>query len=63
LRPGALLRGDTANPIWERPALLALLGATAILYLWNLAASGWANAYYPSPIARRRTPETATSAT
>jgi 4-amino-4-deoxy-L-arabinose transferase-like glycosyltransferase len=23
-----------------------LLGATAVLYLWNLAASGWANAYY-----------------
>lgn len=23
-----------------------LLGGTAVLYLWNLAASGWANAYY-----------------
>jgi 4-amino-4-deoxy-L-arabinose transferase-like glycosyltransferase len=45
-----LLRGDTANPIWERPGLLALLGATAILYLWNLAASGWANSYYSAAV-------------
>src|SRR5947208_1398118 len=34
------------NPAWVRPAFLGLLGATAVLYLWNLAASGWANAYY-----------------
>lgn len=27
-------------------ALGALLGATAVLYLWNLSASGWANAFY-----------------
>src|SRR2546430_4357338 len=33
------------NPAWVRPAFLALLGATAVLYLWNLAASGWAHAY------------------
>ncbi len=25
---------------------MALLGATAVLYLWNLGASGWANAFY-----------------
>lgn len=31
---------------WERPALIALLAATAALYLWGLGASGWANAYY-----------------
>ena len=31
---------------WERPALVALLAATAVLYLWGLGASGWANAYY-----------------
>jgi 4-amino-4-deoxy-L-arabinose transferase-like glycosyltransferase len=34
------------RPRWERPALLALLAATAGLYLWGLGASGWANAYY-----------------
>ena len=31
---------------WERPALIALLGATALLYLWALGDSEWANAYY-----------------
>ena len=30
----------------EVVAVALLLGATAVLYLWNLAASGWANAYY-----------------
>ncbi|HUO40531.1 MAG TPA: glycosyltransferase family 39 protein [Mycobacterium sp.] len=29
---------------WLAPA--ALLAGTAVLYLWNLAASGWANAFY-----------------
>src|SRR2546430_8427152 len=38
------------NPAWVRPAFLALLGATAVLYLWNLAASGWANAYYAAAV-------------
>jgi 4-amino-4-deoxy-L-arabinose transferase-like glycosyltransferase len=35
-----------ARARWERPALLALLAATAVLYIWGLGASGWANAYY-----------------
>lgn len=35
-----------ARPRWEIPALVALLVATAGLYLWNLAESGWANAFY-----------------
>ena len=30
----------------QRLALGALLAATAALYLWNLSASGWANAFY-----------------
>jgi 4-amino-4-deoxy-L-arabinose transferase-like glycosyltransferase len=29
-----------------RPALLALLVATGVLYLWDLGASGWANSFY-----------------
>lgn len=41
-----LLRGRPEDPAWVRPALLALLGATAVLYLWGLGASGWANAFY-----------------
>jgi len=39
-----------SHPAWERPAFLGLLGATAVLYLWNLAASGWANAYYSAAV-------------
>ncbi|HTL86076.1 MAG TPA: glycosyltransferase family 39 protein, partial [Acidimicrobiia bacterium] len=39
-------RGREQDPAWARPALFALLGATAVLYLWNLSASGWANSYY-----------------
>nr|WP_091320323.1 glycosyltransferase family 39 protein [Amycolatopsis tolypomycina] len=35
-----------ARPSWHRPALAALLLGTAVLYLWGLGASGWANAFY-----------------
>ncbi|BDT98068.1 glycosyltransferase family 39 protein [Nocardia sputorum] len=38
--------GPSTQPRWARPALLALLVATAVLYLWNLTVSGWANEYY-----------------
>ena len=31
---------------WERPALVALLVVTAVMYLWGLSASGWANSFY-----------------
>ncbi|MDT5108059.1 MAG: hypothetical protein QOI25_5572 [Mycobacterium sp.] len=34
------------DPRWARPALFALLAATAVLYLWGLGSSGWANSYY-----------------
>ncbi len=40
------LRGREADQPWVRPALLTLLTGTAILYLWGLGASGWANAFY-----------------
>ncbi|MEU0551043.1 glycosyltransferase family 39 protein [Micromonospora sp. NPDC005979] len=33
-------------PTWTRPALLALLLGTGLLYLWGLGASGWANSFY-----------------
>ncbi|HEV7976581.1 ArnT family glycosyltransferase [Amycolatopsis sp.] len=39
-------RPAAGNPRWVRPALLALLLGTAVLYLWGLGASGWANAFY-----------------
>ena len=35
-----------ARPRWVRPAVAALLFGTALLYLWGLGASGWANGYY-----------------
>jgi 4-amino-4-deoxy-L-arabinose transferase-like glycosyltransferase len=41
-----LVRGNPGDPPWARPALLALLGLTAVLYLWNLSASGWGNSFY-----------------
>jgi 4-amino-4-deoxy-L-arabinose transferase-like glycosyltransferase len=31
---------------WYRPALAGLLVATAVLYLWGLSSSGWANSFY-----------------
>ena len=39
-----------SRPCWERPALLALLAATAILYLWGLGSLGWANNYYAAAV-------------
>lgn len=35
---------------WERPALLVLLAVTAVLYLWGLSASGWANSFYSAAV-------------
>ena len=52
IRPGlALPDGGTetlahARIRFETVGLAVLLAGTAVLYLWNLAASGWANAYY-----------------
>jgi 4-amino-4-deoxy-L-arabinose transferase-like glycosyltransferase len=45
-RLARLLRGRTDDPAWARPSLLGLLAATAVLYLWALGASGWANDFY-----------------
>jgi 4-amino-4-deoxy-L-arabinose transferase-like glycosyltransferase len=45
-----LLRGTDADPRWARPALLALLGLTALLYLWGLGASGYANSFYAAAV-------------
>ncbi|WP_405179788.1 glycosyltransferase family 39 protein [Nocardia sp. NBC_01377] len=41
-----LLFGPVTQPRWARPGVFALLGATALLYLWNLTVSGWGNEYY-----------------
>jgi 4-amino-4-deoxy-L-arabinose transferase-like glycosyltransferase len=43
-------RGRPGDPAWVRPTLLALLLGTAVLYLWDLSASGWANAFYSAAV-------------
>ncbi|GAA4154294.1 glycosyltransferase family 39 protein [Leifsonia shinshuensis] len=45
-----LVRGREDAAVWERPALLGLLAVTALLYLWDLAASGWANSFYSAAV-------------
>ncbi|MBT8227243.1 MAG: glycosyltransferase family 39 protein [Dactylosporangium sp.] len=41
-----MLSGPPGQPGWARPGLLVLLATTAVLYLWELSASGYANSYY-----------------
>ena len=38
------------DPRWARPAFLGLLLVTAVLYLWDLSASGWANQFYSAAV-------------
>jgi 4-amino-4-deoxy-L-arabinose transferase-like glycosyltransferase len=45
-----VLRGPADEPRWARPALLVLLAGTALLYLWNLGASGYANDFYAAAV-------------
>ncbi|HEY5249100.1 MAG TPA: glycosyltransferase family 39 protein, partial [Dermatophilaceae bacterium] len=49
-RAARIFLGPPDNPRWARPALWALLLATAALYLWNLSASGYANDYYAAAV-------------
>jgi 4-amino-4-deoxy-L-arabinose transferase-like glycosyltransferase len=52
-RPGrlpGLLRGPAAGPRWARPALLALLALTALLYGAGLSRNGWANDFYSAAV-------------
>ncbi len=45
-----LRRGHPDDPRWVRPALLGLLLATGVLYVWGLSASGNANSYYAAAV-------------
>jgi len=38
------------QPRWVRPSAVGLLLATAVLYLWNLAATGYANSFYAAAV-------------
>jgi 4-amino-4-deoxy-L-arabinose transferase-like glycosyltransferase len=49
-RATRLLRGRATDPAWARPALLALLAATALLYLAGLSRNGWANDFYAAAV-------------
>jgi 4-amino-4-deoxy-L-arabinose transferase-like glycosyltransferase len=44
--PETPLADEDDRARWERPALAGLLLATAVLYLWGLGESGWANSFY-----------------
>ncbi len=48
--PARFVRGKESDAAWVRPALLGLLVATAVLYLWGLGASGWANSFYSAAV-------------
>ncbi|MEU2155395.1 glycosyltransferase family 39 protein [Streptomyces sp. NPDC019396] len=43
---GRVWRGRADDAPWVRPALLGLLLFTAVLYLYDLSASGYANSFY-----------------
>jgi 4-amino-4-deoxy-L-arabinose transferase-like glycosyltransferase len=46
----SLVRGRAEDPAWARVALVALLVATAVAYLWNVTASGDANSFYAAAV-------------
>jgi len=48
-RASSWLLGD-AEAAWARPAVLGLLAATALLYLWGLGRSGFANDFYAAAV-------------
>ncbi|MEU0332375.1 glycosyltransferase family 39 protein [Streptomyces sp. NPDC006193] len=48
--PRGLWRGKPEDPRWARPALLGLLAATCVLYLYGLSASGYANSFYSAAV-------------
>ncbi len=49
-RARRLGRGRPDDPAWVRPVLLGLLAGTALLYLWGLGSSGWANSFYSAAV-------------
>ena len=42
----AIVRGRTDEAAWVRPAFVGVLALAAVLYIWNLTISGYANTYY-----------------
>ncbi|GAA2337824.1 glycosyltransferase family 39 protein [Dactylosporangium salmoneum] len=48
--PDAQRAPGPTRPVWQRPALAALLLLTAVLYLWRLGDSGTANGFYAAAV-------------
>ncbi|WP_130865242.1 ArnT family glycosyltransferase [Acidipropionibacterium timonense] len=48
--PARLVLGRRTDPAWARPSLWALLVATAVLYLYKLTESGYANEFYAASV-------------
>jgi 4-amino-4-deoxy-L-arabinose transferase-like glycosyltransferase len=46
----SLARGRTQDPAWARPALLAVLALTTLLYVWGLDRNGYANSFYAAAV-------------
>jgi 4-amino-4-deoxy-L-arabinose transferase-like glycosyltransferase len=44
------VRGKSTDPAWVRLSVIALLVVTAVLYLWDLGASGYANSFYSAAV-------------
>jgi len=42
--------GGSSSPRWVLPALVTLLTVTAVAYLWDLSASGYANSFYAAAV-------------
>src|SRR3954463_9206650 len=42
----SLVRGRPGDPAWVRPALIGVVALAAVLCLWDLTISGYANSYY-----------------
>lgn len=49
-RAARILLGDESDPAWARPGLWALLALSALVYLWNLTNSGYANDFYAAAV-------------
>jgi 4-amino-4-deoxy-L-arabinose transferase-like glycosyltransferase len=49
-RKNELAEEHRSEPGWARPALIALLLCTAVAYMWDLSASGYANSFYAAAV-------------
>jgi 4-amino-4-deoxy-L-arabinose transferase-like glycosyltransferase len=49
-RLARFVRGRESDAAWVRPAIFTLLALTAVLYLWDLGASGWGNSFYSAAV-------------